>query len=117
MLALNDLVSLREDLKKTKKVIYFHENQMVYPNRVAKDRDFQFIWNQIMSGLVADTILFNSYFNMNSFIQNIPSALKLIPFHKLYNTTSLLQTISLKSSVLYFPLILSVPSENSNHHH
>ena len=47
-----DLVALRDDLKHLKKVLYFHENQLVYPVRKQQDRDFQFGYNQILSWLV-----------------------------------------------------------------
>lgn len=47
-----DLLALRDDLKHLKKVLYFHENQLVYPVRKQQDRDFQFGYNQILSWLV-----------------------------------------------------------------
>ena len=47
-----DLVALRDDMKCLKKVLYFHENQLVYPVRKQQDRDFQFGYNQILSWLV-----------------------------------------------------------------
>ena len=46
MLNLSELVSMRPDIRECKKLLYFHENQLVYPNRVAIDRDFQLSWMQ-----------------------------------------------------------------------
>ena len=34
-----------------RKILYFHENQLVYPVQVTKERDFQFGYNQILSAL------------------------------------------------------------------
>lgn len=48
-LNLAELVGLRPDLEKLKKILYFHENQLVYPVRKTKDRDFQYGYNQVVS--------------------------------------------------------------------
>lgn len=48
-LNLCELVGLRPDLGKLRKILYFHENQLVYPVRKHKDRDFQYGYNQILS--------------------------------------------------------------------
>lgn len=49
VLNLAELVALRPDLASLKKIIYFHENQLVYPVREKKDRDIQHGYNQILS--------------------------------------------------------------------
>lgn len=49
MLNLCELVALRPDLAALKKVLYFHENQLVYPVRRDQDRDFQYGYNQVLS--------------------------------------------------------------------
>ena len=51
ILNLCELISLRKDLSNLKKIIYFHENQLVYPvrNQDNKERDFQFGYNQILT--------------------------------------------------------------------
>ena len=48
-LNLAELVGLRPDLCKVKKILYFHENQLVYPVRKKQERDFQYGYNQIIS--------------------------------------------------------------------
>lgn len=52
MLNLAELAALRPDLGKLKKVLYFHENQLVYPVQKCKERDFQYGYNQILSWYV-----------------------------------------------------------------
>ncbi|XP_069791128.1 tRNA-queuosine alpha-mannosyltransferase isoform X6 [Narcine bancroftii] len=49
VLNLAELVALRPDLAKLKKVLYFHENQLVYPVRKSQERDFQYGYNQVIS--------------------------------------------------------------------
>lgn len=47
VLNLAELLALRPDLLKLKKIVYFHENQLTYPKKETKKRDFQFGYNQI----------------------------------------------------------------------
>lgn len=49
VLNLAELIALRPDLKNSKKVVYFHENQLVYPVQEKKERDFQYGYNQILT--------------------------------------------------------------------
>lgn len=49
VLNLCELVALRPDLTPLKKVLYFHENQLVYPVRKDQERDFQYGYNQVLS--------------------------------------------------------------------
>ena len=44
---LAELCGLRPDLAALHKVLYFHENQLVYPVRKAAETDFQYGYNQI----------------------------------------------------------------------
>lgn len=60
MLNLSELISLRKDLANSKKLVYFHENQLVYPTQLQstrnknqienkQQRDFQYGYNQILT--------------------------------------------------------------------
>ncbi|XP_069960273.1 uncharacterized protein [Cherax quadricarinatus] len=105
-LNLCELIGLRPDLGKLRKILYFHENQLVYPVRKQKDRDFQYGYNQILSCLVADVIVFNSQYNLESFLRELPRHLKLQPDHRA-DAQTITQDIREKSEVIYFPVTIA----------
>ncbi|XP_044252988.1 glycosyltransferase-like domain-containing protein 1 isoform X2 [Tribolium madens] len=104
VLNLAELLGLRPDLQPLKKVVYFHENQLIYPVRDIKERDVQYSYNQIITCIAADVVLFNSYFNQSSFLDNIKKITKLLPD---WRPKNLKQKIECKCQVLYFPMDFS----------
>ncbi len=105
VLNLTELLGLRSDLAKAKRtIVYFHENHLVYPVKSSKgERDFQYGYNQITTALAADIVVFNSLYNMNSFLDSIGAFLKLQPDYR-PSTTKVRTEIEAKSKVLHFPL-------------
>lgn len=49
VLSLAELIGLRPDLAACRKIVYFHENQLIYPVREVKQRDCQYGFNEILS--------------------------------------------------------------------
>ena len=112
MLNLSELLSLRQDLSSIrKKIVYFHENQLAYPVQTIKQRDFQFGYNQVLTCLVADKVVFNSAFNLSSFMEKLGPFFKVQPDFR-PNIQQLREDIQSKSEVLYFPVKLSQFSQN-----
>ena len=68
--ALAELVGLYPHLGAVPRVLYFHENQLAYPVQEAHsgERDRHFGFSQMTSALAATRCVFNSHYNMESFL-------------------------------------------------
>lgn len=60
-------------------------------------------YNQILTALVADICLFNSYYNLNTFLDKLGPFLNRIPSPK-PNIEEIRKKIQNKSKVFYYPL-------------
>lgn len=60
-------------------LLYCHENQLDYPVRVADRRDYHYAWTNLQSVLAADRVLWNSAFNRDSFLAQLPRFVKRMP--------------------------------------
>ncbi|XP_075743333.1 tRNA-queuosine alpha-mannosyltransferase isoform X3 [Rhipicephalus microplus] len=78
-LNLAELLGLRQDLVPLRKVLYMHENQLAYPVQKEQLRDYQYGYNQVVSCLAADVVLFNSHFNRDSFLAAVEPFLNRVP--------------------------------------
>ena len=105
VLSLAELLGLRPDLIHLRKIVYFHENQLCYPVQNVKERDFQFGYNQVTTCIAADVVLFNSQYNLESFLSSIPKFLSLQPDFR-PDQSEIVSRIRNVSRVCYFPLKL-----------
>ena len=81
-------------------VVYFHENQFVYPNRHEAEWDFQFPLTNITSALAADVCLFNSEWTRRTLLAEIPGFIRQFPDH---HPAGVSDAIALKSQVIAPP--------------
>lgn len=99
MLNLPEFVGLlKPEFRNIPIVLYFHENQLVYPTQYPGKRNYNFMLMNIKSALAADFICFNSDFNRQSLIDNAPSVLKKMPD---YNEWNIREKILEKSEIVY----------------
>jgi len=81
-------------------IVYFHENQLVYPNRHTAEWDFQFPLTNVTSALAADACIFNSAWNLERFIAEIPGFIGEFPDH---HPAGLAEQVAEKSQVIAPP--------------
>ena len=79
------------------RIVYFHENQLLYPVRHTAEWDYQFPLTNITSALAADLCLFNSRYNLDGFVAEIPGFLRAFPDH---HPAGVAERIAAKSRVL-----------------
>ncbi len=106
MLNLAEFMGLADgSLKGLTTILYFHENQLTYPDRFQTERDYHFGMTNIVSCLAANEIWFNSEFHRKSFIESIPEFLRIMPDYKIPGAA---ERISSKSK-LFYPGISEIP--------
>jgi len=81
-------------------VVYFHENQLVYPNRHVAEWDLQFPLTNITSALAADECWFNTAWNRDTFVEGIVPFIRQFPDR---HPTGLARRIAGVSSILAPP--------------
>ena len=60
-------------------VVYFHENQFAYPERLERKEGQNYQLTNIFSALAADKVIFNSHYNRQSMIDGVKTLLKMMP--------------------------------------
>lgn len=63
-------------------VVYFHENQLTYPVRAEDERDYHFVFSNIMAACRADAVWFNSCYHRETFLSALPGFLKRMPDYR-----------------------------------
>lgn len=111
-LPLAELVGLRPELARVPRVLYFHENQLTYPNQADDARDHHFGFTQLVSCLAATECWFNSDYNRRAFLDAGRTLLDRMPDAV---PPSFVDAIEAKSSVMPVPLVLpSAPIESGH---
>ena len=96
-------LSLLPSSHRVKTMLYMHENQFDYPlspddSDAAAGRDFHYGFINIASALVADTVIFNSHYHKDSFIEKGVAFFRSMPDDK---DVSSMESIAQKSVVIY----------------
>lgn len=81
-------------------IVYFHENQLVYPNRHTAEWDYQFPLTNITSALAASACVFNTEWTRTTFLGEIPGFLAAFPDHQ---PRQVAEEIAARSSVISPP--------------
>lgn len=79
MVDLATLVGLFPHLGRAKKVVYFHENQFAYPESSDQMPQVEAKMVNLYTALAADSVVFNSAYNRDSFIDGARAFLKKMP--------------------------------------
>ena len=93
-----------KSLRSLPAVVYFHENQLVYPIHDAKRRDQNTILVNFKSALAAEEVWFNSAYNRDLFLDQLPDFFERMPDHK---PLAAIETIRDKSKI--FPPGIEAP--------
>ena len=94
---LAEFVALAGAAASVPRIVYFHENQLLYPVRHTAEWDYQFPLTNITSALAADRCLFNTRYNLDGFLAEIPGFLREFPDHQ---PTGVAERIAERSEVL-----------------
>lgn len=79
MLALAEFCGLAPELATLPRIIYFHENQLMYPSRHSGERDLHFGYTNFLSALAADEVWFNTAWHMEGFLHALEKLLRRMP--------------------------------------
>ncbi|MDA3808961.1 MAG: DUF3524 domain-containing protein [Spirochaetaceae bacterium] len=97
MLSLSDLKAVWHDIS-IPFILYFHENQILYPLSKGEKEDLHYGITDLTSSLAADFIFFNSHYHKNAFLKALRPFIKRLPD---FNPYWIIDKISEKSDVLY----------------
>lgn len=80
MLALAEFRGLADpSVARLPAVIYFHENQLTYPCRDSRERDYHFAFTNFTAACAADRVWFNSAFHRDEFLTALREFLARMP--------------------------------------
>jgi glycosyltransferase involved in cell wall biosynthesis len=70
------------ELRKLPTVVYFHENQLTYPNRNSSERDLHFAFTNLTTALAATRVWFNSAFHRDEFLSAVEALIGRMPDYR-----------------------------------
>ncbi|MEM8485655.1 MAG: DUF3524 domain-containing protein, partial [Bacteroidota bacterium] len=73
------LALCRPSLSDVPVILYLHENQLTYPLKEGRERDYTYAYINYLSCLAADAIVFNSKFHHDEFLDALPVMLRAFP--------------------------------------
>ncbi|MBN2658530.1 MAG: DUF3524 domain-containing protein [Spirochaetales bacterium] len=73
-------------------ILYFHENQILYPLAEGEKEDLHYGFTDFTSALCADRIIFNSRYHMEAFLGGIPAFLSRLPDFKPEDSTEFIRS-------------------------
>ncbi|MFW5871110.1 MAG: tRNA-queuosine alpha-mannosyltransferase domain-containing protein [Verrucomicrobiota bacterium] len=80
MLGLADFIALGSNhIQSLPSISYFHENQVTYPVRHEKERDYHFSFSNMTTALASSQTWFNSRFHQEDFLSGLYKFLKRMP--------------------------------------
>lgn len=82
-------------------IAYFHENQFAYPERKERKEYQNYKFTNLYTALAADRVLFNSRYNMDSFLNGAGELLSIMPDHV---PAGIVDEVKSRSEVLPVPL-------------
>ncbi len=114
LINLTDLKMIMGD-KAPPVVLYYHENQHSYPPEKGRAPDFHIRWIDFTNAVAADSILFNSHFQMNSFLNALPGFLREIPESRVKDS-GIVTALREKTSVIYPGTESPLPSNSKGNY-
>ncbi|UXZ55483.1 DUF3524 domain-containing protein [Halomonas sp. 7T] len=114
MVDIATLVGLFPHLGRAKKIVYFHENQFAYPESCEQMPQVEAKMVNLYAALAADTVVFNTSYNRDSFFDGARQFLKKMPEN--LPAAKPLEQLRQRSKVLPVPIALedNTPRANAN---
>jgi len=75
-------------------VAYFHENQLTYPKEDESERDYHFVFSNMLTAAAASAVWFNSAFHMESFLTALRDFLQRMPGFQPLETVASIRAVS-----------------------
>ena len=102
--SMTDLAALKgilPSLGQTPAIVYFHENQFAYPEQHERKEYQNYKLTNIFTALAGDRVLFNSRYNMDTFMEGAEGLLSVMPDHV---PPGIVESIRTRSEILPVPL-------------